>query len=69
MDTEILKKALPRGIVVGLIVALVVILARTLIGGNGFMQNLGSVYGILTLICFPIAFVCYFYYDLKKKEK
>ena len=33
------------------------------------IQGKKSIYGILSLICFPAAYVLYFYYDLKKKSK
>ena len=69
MNSDILKKALLRGILTGLIIALVILGIRTLIGGNNFIDNLKSVYGILTIICFPVAAVLYFYVNLKNKEK
>ena len=65
MNTEI--KALLKGIVIGLVCALVVLGARTLIGGNGFVENLKSVYGILTIICFPLGIGLFYYFNQKKK--
>ena len=62
-------KALLKGIVIGLICALVVLGVRTLIGGNGFLANLKSVYDILTIICFPLGIGLYYYYNEKKKDK
>ena len=69
MNKENLKKALVRGIPTGVVIALGVILIRTLLNGAGYLENLSSVYGILTLICITVAFVSYFYYAFKKKEK
>ena len=70
MDTENLKKALLQGIPAGLVLALVILGIRTLIGGSPFLDNLKSLYGILSLICFPVALVCYFYYrGQNKKDK
>ncbi len=67
MDKDRLKKALLCGIPGGLVVALALIGGRTLISGNGFVENLSSLYGILTLICFPIGGVALFYSNQKKK--
>ncbi len=69
MNKEILKKSLIQSIPLGLVAALVLILARTLIGGTGFLSNLASLYGILTLICFPAGFTAITYNNLAKKEK
>jgi len=67
MNTEV--KALLKGIVIGLICAVVVLGVRTLIGGNGFLTNLKSVYGILTIICFPLGIGLYYYFHEKNKNK
>ena len=68
MDKELLKKALPKGICLGIGVALLYVVIRLLINGGNFFDHLFSVYGILTLICVPIAWV-YYYYDKEKKKK
>ena len=68
MNTEILKKALIKGLPIGLVLALIVIIARMLITQTGFAANAGSLYGILSLICFPVGFVCYYYNNLTKKK-
>ena len=65
---SILKKSLIRGIPAGLVLALIVIAARVLISKTGFMETLSSLYGILTLICFPVFFVLVFYTGMKKKS-
>jgi uncharacterized membrane protein YkvI len=39
-----------------------------LITKTGFSENVGSVYGILTIICFPLAFILYYYSEYKKKQ-
>ena len=66
MNKELLKKALPKGIACGVGAALLVALVRSLIRGEGFFGHLFSVYGILCLICFPIAWVLYYYNEAKK---
>ena len=65
MNSEV--KALLKGIVIGLVCALVALIARTLIVGNGFVDNLKSVYGILVLICFPLGIGLFYYFNQKKK--
>lgn len=65
---DILKKALIKGLPIGLLSALIVICARTLITKTGFAENISSLYGILTLICFPLAFILYYYNEYKKKQ-
>ena len=65
---DILKKALIKGLPTGLLSALIVICARMLITKTGFSENVGSVYGILTIICFPLAFILYYYSEYKKKQ-
>ena len=67
MDKNLLKKALPKGIALGLGVALLYVVARLLLNGGTFFGHLFSVYGILTLICVPVAWVAY-YYDKEKKK-
>ena len=67
MDKDLLKKALPKGIALGLGVALLYVVARLLLNGGTFFGHLFSVYGILTLICVPVAWVAY-YYDKEKKK-
>ena len=64
-----LIKALLQGIPSGLLLALGLILFRTFLGGGSFMANLGSVYGILTLVCFPIAFVWMDYRNSMEEKK
>ena len=68
MDLNILKKALPKGILLGLGIALIYVLIRLLLNGGNFFDHLFSLYGFLTLICVPIAWVVY-YYDKEKKKK
>ena len=68
MDKEILKKALPKGILLGVGVALLYVVIRLLLNGGTFFGHLFSVYGILTLICVPVGWV-YYYYDKEKKGK
>ena len=67
MDMNLLKKALPKGILLGLGVALVYVVVRLLLNGGTFFGRFFSVYGILTLICVPVAWVAY-YYDKEKKK-
>ncbi len=67
MDKNLLKKALPKGIALGLGVALLYVVVRLLLNGGTFFGHLFSVYGILTLICVPAAWVAY-YYDKEKKK-
>ena len=67
MDKNLLKKALPKGIALGLGVALLYVVVRLLLNGGTFFGHLFSVYGILTLICVPVAWVAY-YYDKEKKR-
>ena len=70
MDSEILKKVLPKGILCGIAIALIVALVRMLIRGGGYTDHLFSVFGISSLICFPICWCIYFYNEAKKsKEK
>ena len=69
MDKELLKKALPKGILLGVGIALLYVVIRLLLNGGTFFGHLFSVYGILTLICVPVAWVYYYYDKEKKKEK
>lgn len=69
MDFNILKKALPKGILLGLGIALAYVAFRLLLHGGTFFDHLFSLYGILTLIFIPIAWVVYFYDKEKKKGK
>ena len=64
MDKALLKKALFQGIPIGLAFALVFILTRTFIEEVTFFDSMSSLYGILTLIFFPITFVGIIYNDL-----
>ena len=68
MDMNILKKALPKGILLGVCLALCYVLFRLLLNGGNFFDHLFSLYGILTLVCIPIAWVIY-YYDKEKKAE
>jgi len=68
MDMDILKKALPKGILLGLCLSVVYVVIRLLLNGGTFFGHLFSLYGILTLICIPAAWVIYFY-DKEKKNK
>ena len=65
---NILKKAVIKGLPIGLLSALIVICARMLITKTGFAENVSSVYGILTIICFPLAFILYYCNEYKKKQ-
>ena len=67
MDKNLLKKALPKGIALGLGVALLYVVVRLLLNGSTFFGHLFSVYGLLTLICVAVAWVAY-YYDKEKKK-
>ena len=69
MNLNILKKALPKGILLGLGIALLYVVVRLLLNGGSFFGHLFSVYGILTLICVPVAWVVYYYDKEKKKSK
>lgn len=68
MDMELLKKALPKGFLLGVGLALLYVVIRLLLNGGTFFGHLFSAYGILTLICVPVAWVFY-YYDKEKKAK
>jgi hypothetical protein len=63
------KKPLLPGIAGGLVIAIGTILARMWIRGISFKDSLVSPFGIAALICFPIADVLAFYYDLKRKQE
>ncbi len=69
MDMNLLKKALPKGILLGIGIALLYTVVRLLLNGGTFFGHLFSVYGILTLICVPVAWVAYYYEKEKKQEK
>ena len=69
MDMNILKKALPKGFLLGVGIALIYVLLRLLLNGGNFFDHLFSTYGILTLICVPIAWVIYYYDKEKRQEK
>ena len=69
MNMDYLKKALIRGIPSGLVLALALVLVRMLVSGGTFGGHLSSLYGILLLICFPIAWVLFFYDREKKSGK
>ena len=64
MDKTLFKKALFQGIPIGLAFALAFILTRTFFEEATFFESLSSLYGILTLIFFPITFVGIIYNDL-----
>lgn len=64
---NLLKKALPKGIALGIGIALLYVLVRLLLNGGTFFGHLFSLHGILPLICVPIAWVAY-YYDKEKKK-
>ena len=69
MNKNLLKKALPKGILLGIGIALLYVVIRLLLNGGTFFGHLFSVYGILTLICVPVAWVAYYYDKEKKQEK
>jgi len=68
MNKEFLKKALLKGILYGLGLALIVPLIRMLIRGGSYQEHLLSPFGISSMICFPIAWVIYFYTEQKKPK-
>jgi len=69
MDWNTLKKALPKGILLGIGLALVYVAFHLLLNGGNFFDHLFSLFGILTLICVPIAWVVYYYDKEKKAQK
>ena len=69
MNKELLKKSMLPGIAGGLVIAFGTILARMWISGISLKDSLVSPFGIAALICFPIADVLAFYYDLKRKQE
>ena len=69
MDMNLIKKALPKGILLGIGIAMLYVVVRLLLNGGNFFDHLFSVYGILTLICVPVAWVAYYYNKEKNKEK
>ncbi len=68
MSLESLKNALIRGIPMGLVFVLAYAAIRMVLNGGSYFSHLISLYGILTMICVPAAWVLY-YYDKEKKEK
>ena len=69
MDMNLLKKALPKGLLAGICVTLVYALVRTLTRGGAFVDHLFSTNGIITLICIPAAWVFIYYNREKEKTK
>ena len=69
MDKDLLKKALPQGILIGVGAALTIAVVRLMLRGGSFFDHLFSVYGIMTLICVPIGWVVSRYEKEQKKEK
>ena len=69
MNMNLLKKALPKGILLGIGIALLYVVVRLLLNGGTFFGHLFSVYGILTLVCVSVAWVAYYYDKEKKQEK
>ena len=61
MNKEALKKALVRGVPLGICIAVLYAVVRMLLNGGGFFGHLFSVYGILSFICVTIAWVAYYY--------
>ncbi len=66
MDASILKKALPRGILIGLTIAAIAFVSRLLLCGGSFFDHLFTLYGVRALIGVPAAWVVYFYKEEKK---
>ncbi len=64
-----LKKALLKGIPLGLAIALIIPLIRILIKGGTYTDHLFGTFGIASLICFPIAWVMYFINQGKSKDE
>ena len=69
MDINSLKKALLKGILCGLAIALLIPVIRMLIRGGGYLDHLFSMYGIISLISLPIAMAYYYYTVEQKKSK
>lgn len=69
MDKKILMKVLPKGILAGIGLALLYVIVRLLLNGGTFFGHLFSVYGILTMVCIPIAWVANFYGKEQAKAK
>ena len=68
MDKEILKKALIKGIITGLICVCIIFAVEILIFRDTFKETVCSVSGILMIICIPLAEVLAFYQYYKKKK-
>lgn len=69
MDMKLLKKALPKGVLLGIALAFVYSVIRLLMNGGTFFSHLFSVYGILTMVCIPIAWVINRYNKEKESKK
>ena len=67
MNMNALKKALIKGIPAGLGLSALYVTFRLLLNGGTIESHLFSTYGILTMICLPIAWVAIFF--CKEKEK
>lgn len=59
MDKNLLKKSLPVGLLLGIGSALAVAGLRLLLKGGTFFDHLFSLYGILTFVCVPAAWVAH----------
>ena len=69
MDNKILAKVLPKGIIAGVGMALLCVTIRLLLKGGTFMDHLFSVYGLLTMVGIPIAWITSFYSKEQAKAK
>lgn len=58
---EALKKALVRGVPLGIGIDLVYTVVRLLLNGGSFFVHMFSVYGILSFVCVTIGWVLYYY--------
>ncbi len=67
MDMDLLKKALPKGILLGLVIGVIAVLARLSLNGTSFFSQLFTFYGIRAMIGIPGIWVIYFYREEMKK--
>ena len=68
MNKNLLMKAVPAGLLLGIVSTLAVVGIRMLLRGGSFFDHLFSVYSILTLISVPIAWVARCFDKYKEQE-